>query len=111
MFRSILFLVLVGHVTAQHRSDVSRSSTIRTTADHALLGHVINTQRTYDFMSCAYKCLARDDCASFNYENVENGKCEMSKRGLENAGDSSALSWRDGYVFGQLMNISVSRDI
>ena len=46
---------------------------------------------------------------SFNYENIENGVCELNR----DATDGSilvALTTRTGYTFGQLLNISVSID-
>ena len=46
---------------------------------------------------------------SFNYENLENGVCELNR----DATDGSvlvALTTRTGYTFGQFLNISVSID-
>ena len=46
---------------------------------------------------------------SFNYENIENGVCELNR----DATDGSivvALTTRTGYTFGQFLNISVSID-
>ena len=46
---------------------------------------------------------------SFNYENIENGVCELNG----DATDGSilvALTTRTGYIFGQFLNITVSID-
>lgn len=46
---------------------------------------------------------------SFNYENIENGVCELNR----DATDGSilvALTTRIGYTFGRFLNITVSID-
>ena len=91
------------------RTDTHRSTTVSSTDDHVLNGCTIYKQRTYDFLSCAQLCLARPNCMSFNYENIENGVCELNR----DATDGSivvALTTRTGYTFGQFLNISVSID-
>ena len=75
-----------------------------------LKGCIIHKERTYDFLSCAQLCLARPSCMSFNYENIKNGVCELSRE-VSHASivvDRNALSAQRGYLFGQLVNISVS---
>ena len=91
------------------RTDTRRSTTVSSTDDHVLSGYTIHKQRTYDFLSCAQLCLAHPNCMSFNYENIENGVCELNR----DATDGSilvALTTRTGYNFGQFLNISVSID-
>ena len=88
------------------RTDMRRSSTISTTQDHVLEEYIIHKQRTYNFLTCAQLCLARPDCMSFNYENIKNGVCELNNASI--VVDRSALSAQRGYLFCQLVNISVS---
>ena len=69
-----------------------------------LKGCGIHKQRSYDFLSCAHLCLARSGCASVNYENVENGMCELNR--LPSPTDvvnTSAFIACPGYLFGQLV--------
>ena len=91
------------------RTDTQRSTTVSSTDDHVLNGSAIYKQRTSDFLSCAQSCLAHPNCMSFNYENIENGVCELNR----DATDGSilvALTTRIGYTFGQFLNITVSID-
>ena len=92
------------------REDDSRSSTISVTKGHKLIGHVIHKQRTYDIMTCAQLCLARPNCVSFNYENTQNGICELNSKVLQEDKvlGRNALSVKKGYSFSQLVNFSVS---
>ena len=116
MFRIILIGALVVFTTWPTpvrmlliRTDTHRSTTVSSTDDHVLNGCTIYKQRTYDFLSCAQLCLAHPNCMSFNYENLENGVCELNR----DATDGSvlvALTTRTGYTFGQFLNISVSID-
>ncbi|XP_073258293.1 uncharacterized protein [Porites lutea] len=87
------------------RTDTQRSTTVSSTDDHVLNGSAIYKQRTSDFLSCAQSCLAHPNCMSFNYENIENGVCELNR----DATDGSilvALTTRIGYTFGQFLNIT-----
>ena len=61
-------------------------------------------------MSCAQLCLAMPSCFSFNYENIENGFCELNGQGSHASMlvDRYALTAQRGYLFGQFVNISVS---
>ena len=89
------------------RTDTRRSTTVSSTDDHVLNGYTIHKQRTYDLLSCAQLCLAHPNCMSFNYENIENGVCELNR----DATDGSillVLTTRTGYTFGQFLNITVS---
>ncbi|KAJ7373894.1 Glycine rich protein [Desmophyllum pertusum] len=90
------------------RTDESRSSTISTTQGHVLSGYVIHTQRTGNILSCAHLCLARPNCESFNYENIQNGICELNGKVSDGgiAVVKNALSAKRGYSFSQLVNIS-----
>ena len=92
------------------REDHSRSSTIRVTKGHVLMRHVIHEQRTYDIMACAHLCLARPNCMSFNYENTQNGICELNGKVFDKdkVVGRNALSVKKGYSFSQLVNLSVS---
>ena len=84
-----------------------RSSTVNTTEDHVLTVHTIHKQQTYDFLSCAQLCLAHIICMSFNYQNIENGDCELNKEATD-ASIQGALTTQRGYTFGQFVNLSVS---
>ena len=64
-----------------------------------LIGCSIHKQRSYDFLSCVYLCLARSGCASVNYENVRNGMCELNRLHSPTSATNIALP---GYLFGQL---------
>ena len=69
-----------------------------------LKGCGIHKQRSYDFLSCAHLCLARSGCASVNYENVENGMCELNRLPSQtNVMNTNAFIARPGYSFGQLV--------
>ena len=65
-----------------------------------LKGCGIHKQRSYDFLSCVHLCLTRSDCASVNYENVENGMCELNRPPSLTSVTNKALP---GYLFGQLV--------
>ena len=116
MFRIIIIGALLVFATCTTpirmlliRTDTRRSTAVSSTDDHVLHGYTIHKQRTYDFLSCAQLCLARPNCMSFNYENIENGVCALNR----DATDGSilvALTTRTGYTFGQFLNISVSID-
>ena len=69
-----------------------RSSTVHTTEDHVLRGHTIHKQQR---------------CMSFNYQNIENGDCELNKEATD-ASIHGALTTQRGYTFGQFVNLSVS---
>ena len=103
-----LLLILTTGTTPvrlQLRTETSRSSTVSTTEDHVLKGYGIHKQRSYDFLSCAHLCLTRSNCASFNYENLRNGICELNRKvsGI-NMADRNALSNQRGYLFGHFVN-------
>ena len=69
-----------------------------------LLGCGIHKQRSYDFLLCAHLCLVRPDCASVNYENVENGMCELNRLPSQaNVMNTYTFIARPGYSFGQLV--------
>ena len=105
----ILFLFCAPPlVTTLRRTDSDRSSKLLLTKNRFLEGHAIQRQRAYDVMACAQLCLAETHCDSFNFENIENGMCEMTSKG--GFGDSAGLEnlfHRQGYVFGQQVDISV----
>ena len=92
------------------RTDESRASTISTTEGHVLTGYVIHKQRTTDIFTCAQLCLARPNCMSFNFENIQNGMCELNRKVRDGnmALGREVLSVKRGYSFSQLVNISVS---
>ena len=105
LFALTTFITPVGLLLI--RTDMRRSSTVSTTKDHVLKGHTIHKQHTYDFLSCAQLCLARTRCMSFNYQNIENGDCELNKEATD-ASIHGALTTQRGYTFGQFVNLSVS---
>ena len=115
--RQWLFIVLGVLMTCSSpvkliliRKDDSRSSTISITKGHVLTGHVIHKQRTYDLMTCAQLCLARQNCMSFNYEDTRNGICELNSKvfDVDKVVGENVLSAKQGYSFNQLVNFSVS---
>ena len=64
----------------------------------------IHKQRSYSFLSCVHLCLARSGCASVNYENVENGMCELNRPPSPTyVMDTSTFIARPGYLFGHLV--------
>ncbi|XP_044182159.1 WAG22 antigen-like [Acropora millepora] len=100
----ILFLAITTVRLHLQRTETSRSSTVRITENHVLKGCGIHKQRSYSFLSCAHLCLARSDCASVNYENVENGMCELNRLpSPTNVMTTSTFIARPGYSFGQLV--------
>lgn len=46
---------------------------------------------------------------SFNYENIENGVCELNRDAMDGS-ILVTLTTRIGYTFGQFLNITVSID-
>ena len=89
------------------REDMRRSSTVSTKDNHVLRGYTIHKRRTYDLLSCAQLCMAQSNCMSFNYENIENGYCELNREATD-ASILVALTTQTGYTFGQFVNLSVS---
>ena len=89
------------------REDMRRSSTVSTKDNHVLRGYTIHKRRTYDLLSCAQLCMAQSNCMSFNYENIENGNCELNREATD-ASILVALTTQTGYTFGQFVNLSVS---
>lgn len=106
LFALATFITPVGLLLI--RTDMRRSSTVSTTEDHMLRGHTIHKQHTYDFLSCAQLCLARTRCMSFNYQNIENGVCELNRE-VSHASIVVALIARRGYTFGQFVDTNVSK--
>ena len=88
-------LLLIGE-------DMRRSSTVSTKDNHMLRGYTIHKQRTYSLLSCAQLCLAQSTCMSFNYENIENGDCELNGEATD-ASIDGALTTQRGYTFGQFV--------
>ena len=97
---SILFLAITTVRLQLRRTETSRSSTVSITENHVLLGCGIHKQRSYDFLSCVHLCLARSGCSSVNYENVENGMCELNRPPSPTSVTNKALP---GYLFGHLV--------
>ncbi|XP_044182561.1 leukocyte tyrosine kinase receptor-like [Acropora millepora] len=103
---SILFIVVTTVRLQLQRTETSRSSTVSITENHVLLGCGIHKQRSYDFLSCVHLCLTRSVCTSVNYENVENGMCELNRPpSPTRVTNTSTLIARLGYSFGQLVNL------
>ncbi|XP_044182569.1 ALK tyrosine kinase receptor-like [Acropora millepora] len=101
---SILFIVVTTVRLQLQRTETSRSSTVSITENHVLKGCSIHKQRSYDFLSCVHLCLTRSGCASVNYENVENGMCELNRLPSQtNVMNTNAFIARPGYSFGQLV--------
>ena len=90
----------------------SRSSVLQLIENSVMIGHDLRRQHTYDLLECAQQCLAVPGCVSFNYENVGGGECVLKSRGVDTAVNNGEIGQRltqqPGYVFGQLLNISVS---
>ena len=104
LLSSILFIVVTTVRLQLQRTETSRSSTVSITENHVLMSCCIHKQRSYDFLSCAHLCLARSDCASVNYENVENGMCELNRLPSQtNVMNTSTFIARPGYLFGRLV--------
>ena len=106
LFALMTFITPVGLLLI--RTDMRRWSTVSTTEDHVLKGHTIHKQQTYDFLSCAQLCLAHQSCMSFNYQNIENGVCELNRE-ISHSSIAVALTAKRGYTFGHFVNISVSK--
>ncbi|XP_044182562.1 leukocyte tyrosine kinase receptor-like [Acropora millepora] len=96
----ILFIVVTTVMLQLQRTETSRSSIVSITENHVLKGCGIHKQRSYDFLSCVHLCMTRSDCASVNYENVENGMCELNRPPSLTSVTNKALP---GYLFGQLV--------
>ncbi|XP_044182154.1 leukocyte tyrosine kinase receptor-like [Acropora millepora] len=97
---SILFIVINTVRLQLQTTETSRSSTVSITENQVLMGCGIHKQRSYDFLSCVHLCLVRSSCASVNYENVENGMCELNRPPSPTSVTNKALP---GYLFGQLV--------
>ncbi|XP_015747134.1 PREDICTED: loricrin-like isoform X2 [Acropora digitifera] len=101
---SILFIVVTTVRLQLQITETSRSSTVSITENHVLKGCSIHKQRSYDFLSCVHLCLTRSGCASVNYENVENGICELNRLPSQtNVMNTNAFIAHPGYSFGQLV--------
>ena len=101
---SILFIVVTTVRLQLQRTETSRSSTVSITDNHVLNGCSIHKQRSYDFLSCVHLCLTRSGCTSVNYENVENGMCELNRPpSPTSVTNTSTLIARLGHSFGQLV--------
>ena len=103
-----LFCAWLPVVNSANRHPSSRSSLVQLTEGKTLSGHDLVRQRTYDVMACAQSCLSLPECVSFNYENVVEGECELKGKRVEHPGTSLSLTPRMGYIFGQLVNVTVS---
>ena len=101
-----MLLFVAAFMLQWETTEMSRSSIIHVTENHVLIRCGIHKQRSYDFLSCAHLCLAHSGCASFNYENVKNGMCELNHlRSSTNESQKNVFIAQWGYVFGQLVGI------
>ena len=104
--RLALLSFVLPLVTTITNADPEQSTHVLLKENRFFYGHVVKSQRAYDLLACARLCLARVYCDSFNFENVENGTCEMTSAKRTTRAES--LIYIQGYVFGQLINREVS---
>ena len=109
----IILLTITASVSCYFSSpdDNSRSSFLHTVEDFYLEGHVSHRQKASSVLSCAQLCLrSRPLCRSVNYGNKEGTMvCELNDEGIDIAETrSTSLVPMSGFIFGQLINLTVS---
>lgn len=111
MIIQILVVITVASVISSlERNELQMSAALHVKQNHILEGYVISSQRTYDMMACAHRCLENKDCTSFNFEDISNGLCQLNSRiaSVEANDVKKQLSVKQGFVFCKLLNITVS---
>lgn len=107
----IIFLITQATISlaignpCSYEENFTRSSTIRTTANHMLSGFTFRSQRVYDILRCAQACLADNRCLSFNFEDRIDGECQLNNHTAVAQGDSLHYSKR--FTYGEMQNVSV----
>ena len=70
--------------------------------DYTLVGHVFQTLRTDDWLSCIKVCMADERCISYNYDQ-KGLRCELNECEVEDVcGLNEWLTFSSGFLFQQL---------
>ena len=107
---TVMFLLCacLSIVSSLDRRHDSRSSLLHLIDGKILIGYELRHQRSFDLMACARSCLSLSGCVSFNYEKQVEGNCELKNKRADTTGIGEKLIPSPGFIFGQLMNTSVS---
>jgi len=107
----ILLLTISASVSSSFASDHNRLSFLQTVEDFYLQGHVTHHQMSSSVLSCAQLCLRnRPLCHSLNYDKEGSKICELNDEGIEIAQTGvTSLVPKSGFIFGQLLNLTVSK--
>ena len=107
----ILLLTISASVSSSFTSDHNRSSFLHTVEDFYLQGHVTHHQMSSSVLSCALLCLRnRPLCRSLNYDKERSKICELNNEGTDIAQTGvTSLVPKSGFIFGQLLNLTVSK--
>ena len=110
MYFFILMLTIRASVSSSFTSDNYRSSLLHTVEDYYLQGHVSHYQMSPSVLSCAQLCLRNQPlCHSLNYDKEGTKICEFNDEGIDiTQSGVSSLVPRSGFIFGQLLNLTVS---
>ena len=108
---AIMLLTATASVSSLSPPSIqSRSSFLHIVKDYHLAGHVMDSRETSSVLSCAQLCLkTRPVCRSLNYGMKDgNMVCELNDEGIDTAeAGSSSLVPMHGFIFGQLLNLTV----
>ena len=108
---AIMLLTATASVSSLSPPSIqSRSSFLHIVKDYYLDGHIIGGREASSVLSCAQLCLkTRPVCRSLNYGKKDgNMVCELNDEGIDTAeAGSTSLVPMPGFIFGQLLNLTV----
>ena len=106
----MILLTMKASVSSSFTPDNTRSSFLHTVEDYYLQGHVSHRQMSPSVLSCTQLCLRnRPLCLSLNYDKEGTKICELNDEGIDltQTGVTSLVP-KSGFIFGQLLNLTVS---
>ena len=106
-----LILLNIRAVLSSFTLDNTRSSFLHTVEGYYLQGHVSHRQISSSVLSCAQLCLRnRPLCSSLNYDKEGTKICELNDERIDIVQTSvTSLVPKSGFIFGQLLNLTVSK--
>ena len=108
----VILLTIRTYVSSSFISDNTSWSFLHTVEDYYLQGHVSHRQMSPSVFSCAQLCLRnRPLCRSLNYDEEGSKICELNDEGIDiTQTDVTSLVPKSGFIFGQLLNLTVSNN-
>ena len=99
-----MILIFVPYIKSFYGNDDFRSSYLSLWEDHVLLGHVMELHSARGITSCAYHCLSKLECVSFNFGKASN-LCELNNSSSQFA--KQDLMRKSDFVHGHWITLPV----